>query len=70
MPNVILINGVGDTQEIAYWSSDDYTGYGCPGFTSDTRVFIVSIVLDAGVWKQFSGIEFLIIYQEIDHTAL
>lgn len=67
MPNVALMNGEGDTQEVTYWSS--YTGYGCPGFTRDSRGFVVSIVLDAGVWKKFSGIELLIVYQEADNLS-
>src|SRR4051794_17355107 len=46
----------------AVWSS--YTKYEGPGSTPAGYCFMISVVLDAGAWKLFSGIRVILVYRE------
>ena len=51
-------------QRSSCWSS--YSQYDGLGSAKDGHCFLLSVVLDAGTWKLYSGIRIILIYRETE----
>lgn len=58
------------SHQAAYWSSFSMTPNTSEpyGFRTTANRFLISVILDAGSWSHFSGIQIVVIYKESERT--